>query len=429
MRLRFLLVGFFFALTAVAVCSNSYLELTSRMFVNPTDYGFDVRQQVGRLVVGGVWASGPATTLRSGDEIVSVDGENIRYQTDLITAFRRHQPQSSYSIVVRRDGQLLHFTLRQASRSLRFYIRRFIFIFVPACFLLMGLIVFLLKPNDRPALLLGLWFAAMSNPFPAELYLLLPPLLMWVLVASSLLRWFLLPLCLHFFLIFPEESPLLRRFPRLEWYLYVPFLLFFLPLTGIYLVLWAISPDRAVAFSQSFPLFFPTQLLGFAYFAAGILSLIINYRRASLPSRRKVRVILAATIAGFLPGFIWYAVTLLFGHTRVGMWVYSWAVPVVLMAVLLVPPAYAYAILRHRVIPISLIIRRGVQYLLAKNVLRLLIALPLIGLALTVLTNPNRTLSDILLRNSLYFYVTLMIAAAISSVSYTHLTLPTILRV
>src|SRR4029453_17041884 len=96
------------------------------------------------------------------------------------------------------------------------------------------------------------------------------------------------------------------------------------------------------------------------------------------------------------------------------MSMYSWAVPAVLTALLLVPPAYAYAILRHRVIPITLIIRRGVQYLFAKNVLRLLIALPILGLIVTVLLKPDRTLSDILLRNSLYFYVTLMIAAAIS---------------
>ena len=413
MRLRFVLIGLFFAVATVGVCAKSYLALTSPMFFTPDDYGFGVRQQVGRLMVGPVKYSGPLATLQTGDEIVSLDGENIRYQTDLVTAFRRQPPDSSYSIVVRRDGQLLHLTLHKDTPSLGFYIRRLIYVLVPVSFLLMGLVVFLLKPDDKPALLLGLWFGAISTGFPAELYMLLSGWLMWVAVASSILRWFLVPLCLHFFLIFPEQSPLLRRFPRLESYIYIPFLFIFLPLTAIYNVLCAISPDRAVAFTQDFPLVFPTQLLGLAYFAGGILSLVVNYRRASLPSRRKVRVILAGTIAGFLPVFIWFVVTLLFGNTRVGMSMYSWAVPAVLTALLLVPPAYAYAILRHRAIPISLIIRRGVQYLFAKNVLRLLIALPILGLIVTVLSNPDRTLSDILFRNSLYFYVTLMIAAAI----------------
>jgi eukaryotic-like serine/threonine-protein kinase len=415
MRLRFVLIGLFFALMTVGVCSSAYLELTSQMFFNPDDNGFGVRQQVGRLGVGPVNPSGPAATLQTGDEVVSLDGENIRYQTDLITAFRRHQPESSHSIVVRRDGQLLHLTLRQDHPSLGFYIRRLIFIAVPTCFLLMGLLVFLLKPDDKPALLLGLWFVAMSTGFPAELFMLLPRWLMWVVVASEILHWLFVPLFLHFFLIFPDKSPLLRRFPRLEWYLYLPYLLIFLPHTAIYLVLWAISPDRAIALRQGFfsqAIF----LLGFAYFAGGLLSLVVNYRHASLPTRRKVRVILAATIAAFLPSVIWYAVTLLFGHTRLSMWFYSWPLSAIVAAHLLVPPAYAYAILRHRVIPISLIIRRGLQYLLAKNVLRFLIALPLIGLTLTILANPDRTVSEILFRNSLYFYVTLMIAAAISFV-------------
>jgi eukaryotic-like serine/threonine-protein kinase len=414
MRLRFVLIGLFFALTIVGVCSQFYLVLTSPMFFNPDDYGFGVRQQVGRLVVGHIKPGGSATALETGDELVSLDGENLRYHTDLITAFRRHQPDSSYSIIVRRDGQLLQFTLRRDTLSLRFYLWRLIQILVTASFLLMGLLVFLLKPDDKPALLLGLWFGAISNGFPHELFRLLPEWLMWIVVASTILRWLFVPLCLHFFLIFPEQSPLLHRFPRLEWYLYVPYLLIFLPHTAITLVLWPISPDRAVAFNYGFPLFtLAVSLLGLAYFAAGILSLAVNYRRASLPSRRKLRVILAGTIAGFLPTFIWFAVTSLFHESRVALWMYSWPLTVTTAANLLVPPAYAYAILRHRVIPISLIIRRGVQYLFAKNVLRLLIALPILGLIVKVLSNPDRTLSDILFRNSLYFYVTLMIAAAI----------------
>ena len=71
---------------------------------------------------------------------------------------------------------------------------------------------------------------------------------------------------------------------------------------------------------------------------------------------------MAGTIAGFLPVFIWFAVTLLFGNTRVGGSMYSWVLPAVFATMLLVPPAYGYAILRHRVIPVSLIIRLGFQY-------------------------------------------------------------------
>ena len=54
--------------------------------------------------------------------------------------------------------------------------------------------------------------------------------------------------------------------------------------------------------------------------------------------------------------------------------------------------AHLTAIVRHQVIPVSLIIRRGVQYLLAKNALRLILALPLAGLVLSVYVNRQRSL-------------------------------------
>ena len=69
------------------------------------------------------------------------------------------------------------------------------------------------------------------------------------------------------------------------------------------------------------------------------------------------------------------------------------------------PLSFAYAIVRHQVIPVKLIIRRGLQYLLAKNALRLALALPVVGLALSVISNRHRPLSEILFGGSLYFYL------------------------
>jgi mRNA interferase MazF len=86
-------------------------------------------------------------------------------------------------------------------------------------------------------------------------------------------------------------------------------------------------------------------------------------------------------------------------------------ISVMLVTVLLLPLSFAYAIVRHQIIPVSLIIRRSVKYLLAKNGLRIILALPIIGLLVTILANPNRTLPEILFQNSIYFYL-LMIAGS-----------------
>src|SRR5262249_50761461 len=75
--------------------------------------------------------------------------------------------------------------------------------------------------------------------------------------------------------------------------------------------------------------------------------------------------------------------------------------------------AWAYAILRHQVIPIRLMIRRSVQYLLAKSALRILIALPVIGIVFTIIKHRNRTLTELVFRNSIYFYLLTTIAAVL----------------
>ena len=82
----------------------------------------------------------------------------------------------------------------------------------------------------------------------------------------------------------------------------------------------------------------------------------------------------------------------------------------------LIPLSFAYAIVRHQVIPVGLIIRRGIQYLLAKNALRVFIALPVAGLFLTIFANRHRPLDEILFRNSFYFYLLAVAAVAVGLV-------------
>lgn len=62
----------------------------------------------------------------------------------------------------------------------------------------------------------------------------------------------LLPVILHFFLIFPERSPLLVRFPRLEYYLYLFFLLTACPFAVITIFRLATAPERIPGIFQEF---------------------------------------------------------------------------------------------------------------------------------------------------------------------------------
>jgi hypothetical protein len=84
-----------------------------------------------------------------------------------------------------------------------------------------------------------------------------------------------------------------------------------------------------------------------------------------------------------------------------------------LLTFALIPITFSHAIVRHKVIPISFVIRRGLQYLLAKNALRLLLILPILGIIWNIAANPNRTLSEILLNNSFTFYICIALAVAL----------------
>lgn len=83
-------------------------------------------------------------------------------------------------------------------------------------------------------------------------------------------------------------------------------------------------------------------------------------------------------------------------------------------AIGLIPVALAYAVVKHRVLDVRLVIRRGLQYLLAKNVLRLLLLAPVLIVAIQVVRDPNRSFSDLVLRSSWRFYLLVMGTAALS---------------
>jgi tRNA A-37 threonylcarbamoyl transferase component Bud32 len=79
-----------------------------------------------------------------------------------------------------------------------------------------------------------------------------------------------------------------------------------------------------------------------------------------------------------------------------------------------IPVAFAYAVVKHRVLGVRLVIRRGLQYLLARNVLRLILLVPALIVLVQIVREPNRTLSDLVFRSSWRFYLLVMGTAALS---------------
>jgi serine phosphatase RsbU (regulator of sigma subunit) len=302
-----------------------------------------------------------AADFQIGDELIKIDGVTIRDDPRVLIDNEK-PPGTRVTITIRRAGELRDVTIQTVPHEER---RRFDpLYYISLLFLLTGWIVFLLRPDDKHAWLLALMLATFTGLVENNadnLPLWLSP----VVWAAGVLGGLFLPIFVHFFLIFPEHSPLLRRWPRLETWLYLPYLLVLLPYIGA--VRWS---GEMVAWLFQFDWFryasFVVTLLFIAYLAAGLASLMINYRAASLMARRKLRVVMAGSATGFFNIFL-LAIGGQTGLQARMPTLWSWLATALLITLPLVPLSFVYAIIRHKVIPVSLILRRGLRYLLVKR--------------------------------------------------------------
>jgi len=123
------------------------------------------------------------------------------------------------------------------------------------------------------------------------------------------------------------------------------------------------------------------SLLG--YILAALFCLWLSYRTADTVGRRRLRVVMWGSLIGFGNLFL---VLVLEVTNMQEKWpaIWYWSTFSLFFTLPLIPLSFAYAIIRHRVIPISLILRRGVRYLLVSRGSILLVLL-FTGLIVTAL--------------------------------------------
>jgi len=371
----------FFALMFFHLCLRAYLG-----GVAPLEYsrrGWDAEWREGRTVITVVGEGAPATgVVRDGDEVVAFWSERPD-STPLVTPdFWRVPPGTRYMLIVRRSGQVLGLplhTIRIGAGAPLFGL----FILTFLLFLVAGVAVFPLKPGNDQAWLLALMLTSFTALLPLSVYIKLPQ---WVNLTASLaqvLSTIFLPIILHFFLIFPERSPLLGRFPKLERLIYLPYLFFLLPLYGLraFLLAFQLTPSwRGLVMRLA-----GSSIAGVAvaYMLAGLVAMVINYRAVSPAARRKLRVVMVGCGAGFV-NIVLMPFGELVGLNRALPMLWKWLDMGLLFTMPLIPLSFAYAIVRRQVIPIRLIIRRGARYVLVSRG-SIILGFVIVGLILTVL--------------------------------------------
>jgi sigma-B regulation protein RsbU (phosphoserine phosphatase) len=163
-----------------------------------------------------------------------------------------------------------------------------------------------------------------------------------------------------FFAIFPTRSPLDRRLPWLKWFAIV---------FGAALALPTLAGRNAgqAPATLGWPLVGYGHVLvlclNYGFLALGFVSLTWNAVSAtSSEARRKIRVILWGTLVGVIPAtlvlaasdFLGFHITLLVAAT-------------IVLLLWLFPLSFAYAVVRHRVLEVPVLLRRSARYLLVQR--------------------------------------------------------------
>ena len=238
---------------------------------------------------------------------------------------------------------------------------------------------------------------------------------------QSAVPW-MFPIAYHAFSRFPTWRSPGRMWRALQWLLYALCLVVFWPA-------WSLSylgvdvNERTTAFLVEHPSLYLTAVvltlrMGWAFFLTCLLLAMAvtarNYRNLrDADSRRRIRWVVAGLVTAFVPFIVTnslYRFTGLIGedvyHSYVG------ALASLPMA--LIPATIAMAVWQERLFDISVLVRRGLQYLLARTALRALLAAPVSLLVFSIVLHPNRTVGQILLQGA--GWLNLVWIAAIAAV-------------
>ena len=309
--------------------------------------------------------------LQEGDQIIALNGHELKSYDLLAKIWSRSHTGDPVDVTVRRVGEARPLTLRAFFRPASFgrnsegvarTSAREVMGFYPIFFVLVGFAVLFLRPDDPDAWLLAFLFACfIAVPNFNNLAALPQGIRAFTSTYRSVFLGLIAPAFYIFFALFPEKSPLERRVPWLKW-LALAFaaaeILPGLPTGDVRLPAFVARQIGAITSRQIL------LTMTYGLVAIGLVSLVWNCvsKETSPESRRKSRVLLAGTLFGVLP-YILEHILIDFRGYRPPFWVDMG----LNFLVLLYPLSFAYAIIKHRVLEIPVLLRRSVRYVLVQR--------------------------------------------------------------
>jgi sigma-B regulation protein RsbU (phosphoserine phosphatase) len=247
----------------------------------------------------------------------------------------------------------------------------------PILFLVVGLAVLFLRVGDRNAWLMALVFATFicELPIPFDFGGEPTGLRIFLLCFRTICKSLFPALFYFFFAVFPMRSPIDRKAPWLKWLL-----------LGIGAVLglggfhqgdlsplpplsWYLSARAARV---------ALYITGYGAVLLGVTSLLWNFLTVSnADDRRKLKVIFWGTVVGMTPIVLERAAQDMLGF-RSSLWLNF----VVVVLVFFFPLSFAYAVVKHRVLDIPVLLRRSARYFIVERGFAILILVVSVGATL-----------------------------------------------
>jgi len=328
------------------------------------------------IKVGDVVQGSPAEQagLRAGDRIIGVNGRRLSTSAPYDEAYGRGRPGDAVDLTIQRDGDawplVLHGIFRAsaegaasdglAKTSALEVTRSF-----PVLFLMVGLAVLFLRLNDSNAWILASLFCGfVATPSFSHPLIMNSALRSFALEYHAVFSGMFCSLFYIFFAVFPACSPLERRFRWLKWASLAFGVALVLPGLGIGDmripgVAEQLVGERTAEMVRTLLVYGTYGLIGL-----GLLSLGGNaFGRAATPEvHRKSRVILWGTVFGVLPIVIERAAIDFTGY-RPSFWFNT----LLVIVLALYPLSFAYAVVKHRVMEIPMLLRRSARYVLVQR--------------------------------------------------------------
>jgi hypothetical protein len=420
-------------MTAARIRAPAWLFVVAAAFVGyatlliygdltrPDPPGFSARFENSRPVIGDVRPESAAARagLRPSDEVLAVNDRVITTRWDWSALEVNMEYGRPWRFALMRAGSrveaVLNFertgfgNLRTRDGQVLFGVR-----LVLVVTLILALVVAFRRPRDLVALQ-GAWLLASVGVFSvgwpyrtAAIWRELPAvagLPLWLPLVGT---WAIGALFFLFFSSFPH------RRARSGWY----WALAFAPVV-VAMATYAPSPasmvyapDRTAPFSST-----PFAILlavNVGYVVAGLLMLAGTYRRlVDVNERRRVRVLAVGSAVGLAAGIPVVILFRLAGRDLTQPLFASGGVAVSALVFLVFPLSFVYAILRHRLFDVRVIIRSGVRYALARRALVSIVPALAVVLLLDVLVHGDQPLMSVI-RARGAFYLVIAIAAIVA---------------